>query len=149
MLPYRDSRFMRLGLLAFFLILAAYAYYEAHGVLEGPVITISGRAMETSQPLIRIQGKAERIASLSMNGTAISVSENGEFDEPYLLAPGYNRIVLDARDKYGKTSERVIEIIYRSTATSTAPRRNAAAPRPLDAERADGQSSSTDMALPQ
>ena len=57
-----------------------------------------------------------------MNGGEISVTENGEFDEPYVLAPGENRIVLEARDAYGHTKERIVEIVY------LAPREAAEAP---------------------
>ena len=115
MLPYRDSRLTRIILLAFFAVILGYAYYEGRALLSGPTIEVSPRVMEVSDPFITISGKAERIASLSLNGAPIPVTEEGVFEERYALSPGYNRIVLDARDKYGKTTERVIEIIYNST----------------------------------
>ena len=119
MLPYRDSRFTRVILIGFFLIVAGYAYFEGRGLLRGPSIEISGRVMEVSEPFITIEGRAERITSISMKGKDIAVTEEGAFSEPYVLAPGYNRIVLEARDRYGKTTERTIEIVY--TASSTSP----------------------------
>jgi len=112
MLPYRDSRFTRIILIGFFIVVLGYAYFEGRGLLAGPTITVSGRVMEVSEPFITIEGQAQRITSLSMNGKAIPVTEDGAFSEPYVLAPGYNRIVLDASDRYGKTTERVIEIVY-------------------------------------
>lgn len=117
MLPYRESRVTKIALGAFFLLIILYALYEAHGILFGPSIEISGRAMIVDQPYIEIKGTAQRIASLTMNGADIPVTENGSFDEPYVLSPGYNRIVLDAKDKYGKTTSRVIEIVYEATTT--------------------------------
>ena len=112
MLPYRDSRFTRIILIGFFIVVLGYAYFEGRGLLAGPTITVSGRVMEVSEPFITIEGQAQRITSLSMNGKAIPVTEDGAFSEPYVLSPGYNRIVLDASDRYGKTTERVIEIVY-------------------------------------
>jgi len=112
MLPYRDSRITRILLIAFFLIVAMYAYYEGRGLLSGPTIEIHNRVMEVSDPFITIEGSAERIATLSMNGHPIPVTESGAFAEPYLLSAGYNRIVLSAHDRYGKATERIIEIIY-------------------------------------
>ena len=44
--------------------------------------------------------------------TTAFVTEEGAFEEPYVLAPGYNRIVLDAKDKYGRSRSRAIEIVY-------------------------------------
>ncbi len=124
MLPYRDSRFTRIILIGFFIVVLAYAYYEGRGLLAGPSIEVSGRVMQVSEPVVTIEGHAQRITSLTMNGKAIPVTEDGAFSEPYVLSPGYNRIVLDASDRYGKTAERVIEVVYTAssstqTATST------------------------------
>src|SRR3989344_627141 len=124
MLPYRDSRLIRLGLLVFFLMILGYAYYEGRALLNGPTIEISPRVMEVSGPLISIEGVALRIASLSLNGTPIPVTEDGVFKEEYVLTPGYNRIILNAHDKYGKTAERVVEIVYKPATTTSATQTN-------------------------
>lgn len=112
MLPYRDSRLTYIALGIFFIILLAYAYYEARGLLFGPSIAVTSQLTETHEPFVTIRGQADRISSLSMNGKKIAVTENGAFEEPYLLSPGYNRIVLDANDKYGRASRQAIEIVY-------------------------------------
>ena len=122
MLPYRDSRITRIVLVTFFILVALYAYYEGRGLLYGPAIEIDNRVMEVSEPFITIEGNARRISSLSMNGTSIVVTEDGAFSEGYVLAPGYNRITLSARDRWGKTTERSIEILYTpSTRSGQAP----------------------------
>ena len=108
---------MRFGLAAFFLIVVGYAYFEGRALLYGPSIEVSPRVMEVSEPFITITGVARRIASLSLNGAPIPVTEDGAFEEGYVLTPGYNRIVLDAQDKYGKKTERVIEIVYTSSSS--------------------------------
>ncbi|OGG49944.1 hypothetical protein A2763_00285 [Candidatus Kaiserbacteria bacterium RIFCSPHIGHO2_01_FULL_54_36] len=115
MLPYRDSRLTYVALGIFFLIVLGYAYYEAQGLLFGPKISVTSQVSEVHDPYVLIKGRADRIASLSMNGKMISVTESGAFEEPYLLAPGYNRIVLDAQDKYGRKRSRSIEIVYTSS----------------------------------
>ncbi|MEK7132897.1 MAG: hypothetical protein AAB830_02485 [Patescibacteria group bacterium] len=112
MLPYRDSHLTKIGLAIFFVMVIAYAYFEARGLLYGPVIKTTSEVTVSHDRFITIHGSAERIAELSMNGKQLSVTEQGAFEEPYLLANGYNRIVLRARDKYGRTSEKVVEIIY-------------------------------------
>src|SRR5882672_7866899 len=102
MLPYRDSKFTLIALIVFFLIAAGYAFFEARGQLFGPTISVPNEVSEMHDPYVLIQGTADRISSLSMNGKAITVSEDGAFSQPYLLAPGDNRIVLDAKDQYGR-----------------------------------------------
>jgi hypothetical protein len=130
MMPYRDSRFTYAALLIFFIIAIGYAYAEARGLLFGPSINVTSQIAEVHDPYVKITGQANRIASLSMNGKSITVTEAGVFEEPYLLAPGLNHIVLDAKDKYGRTSSRTIDIVYTPSsatvpegapATSTAP----------------------------
>ena len=121
MLPYRDSRITQIALVSFFVLVVGYGYFEARGLLFGPSITVTSQTAEVSTPLVEIQGHADRISSLSMNGNAISVTESGDFSEPYVLAPGYNRITLDAQDKYGRTSSQTIEVIYTGVLASSSP----------------------------
>lgn len=112
MLPYRDSRLTQIALGLFFVLVIGYAYFEARGLLFGPSITVTSEVTEVHDPFVLIKGHADRISSLSMNGKAIQVTEEGDFSEPYVLAPGYNRVVLDARDKYGRNRTQAIEIVY-------------------------------------
>ena len=112
MLPYRDSKITRAALLVFFLLVLAYGYFEAQGFLFGPAITVTSNITEVHDPYITIKGQALRISSLALNGKQIAVTEAGNFNEPYLLAKGDNRIVLDATDKYGRTRRQVIEVVY-------------------------------------
>lgn len=121
MLPYSDSRFTRYAFAFFFVLVIAYAYYEAQGILFGPRIDISAEAPVVSDPYVKIEGHAEHISSLSMNGKQIAVTESGGFSEPYLLAPGSNRITLEAQDKYGHRTERTLEIVYNAPADTFVP----------------------------
>lgn len=112
MLPFGDSRLTKIAFIIFFILILAYAFYEARGIVFGPEITITSGVQEVREPYVRITGKAERIAKLSMNGKEIPVTEGGVFDQPYLLSPGLNRILLDATDKYGRTTQKLVGIIY-------------------------------------
>jgi hypothetical protein len=129
MLPYRDSRFTILALAVFFAIAFGYAIFEARGIVLGPTIDVPAGISEVHQAYVLIQGRATRISSLAMNGQQIQVTESGDFAQPYLLAPGYNRILLDAKDSYGRTREKVIEIMYlpNSTSSSTSGQANPSA----------------------
>jgi uncharacterized protein YfaP (DUF2135 family) len=120
MLPYRDSTLTKVALVIFFLIIVGYAYFEARGILYGPSIEVAQTAEEVSAPYIELTGTTSHIATLSINGQSVPVTEAGAFDIPYALSPGFNRIVLDASDKYGHSTEKVIEIVY-TPATSTQP----------------------------
>ena len=112
MFPYRDSRITRTAIGIFFLIVAGYAYFELHGILYGPTIEVTSSTSATHEPFTTIVGTAGRISSLTMNGQSVSVTEAGAFAEPYLLAPGLNQIVLEAKDKYGRDRKVVVQIVY-------------------------------------
>ena len=112
MLPYSDSRFTKIALVIFFLCIVVYAFYESRGLLFGPTIAVSSEVTTVYDPFVNIEGQANRITALSMNGKDISVTEDGTFSEPYLLAAGGNHIFLKAKDSYGRTTTRVINIVY-------------------------------------
>lgn len=117
MLPYRDSRLTIILLGTFFALAALYALYEARGQIFGPSIEIATYDSVVHDSFFQISGKALRISKLSMNGYDVSVTENGDFGEAYILASGYNRIVFDAKDTYGRTTSRTLEITYEPTST--------------------------------
>ena len=112
MLPHRDSKLTRAGLIIFFIVIILYGLYEAQGLLFGPKINLSTETATVYDPYVKIEGRAERIAALSMNGKQIPVTESGEFSEPFLLAKGQNHIALEAKDSYGRITSRYVEIMY-------------------------------------
>src|SRR3989338_4113123 len=111
MLHYH-SHLSTIILIAFFVLVLGYAYFEARGVLYGPRIILQPETQLMHDPFVTVRGKAERITELRMNGSPVAVTEDGAFEEPYLLAPGYNRIVFEAYDQYKNRSVEEIEIIY-------------------------------------
>ena len=121
MLPYRDSHLTRTALIIFFLIVLMYGYFEARGLLFGPSITINSQTQEVHTSYTLISGHADRITSLSVDGEPIQVTVSGDFADPYILTPGLNRIVFDAKDAYNNTTEKVVEILYTPSATATVP----------------------------
>jgi len=112
MLPHRDSKITRLLLILFFITIVVYGLYEAQGLLFGPKISIATETTVVHDPFVKIEGQAMRITALKMNGKEIPVTETGEFSEPFLLASGDNRISLEAKDTYGRTTSTNVDIVY-------------------------------------
>lgn len=148
MLPYRDTRLTRIALGLFFVAVIGYGYYELRGILWGPNITVPDTLTTVHEQLFTINGTAIHLASLSMNGNEIPVTEDGAFSHQYLLAPGYNRIVLDAKDKYGTRTQRVVEIMYEPLADDEPPADTATTtPTTDDSFDPEGASSTLDAPL--
>ncbi|MBM3261624.1 hypothetical protein FJY93_04390 [Candidatus Kaiserbacteria bacterium] len=112
MLPYRDSRLTKIALSLFFVAVVLYGYFEVHGLLFGPRINIDARVVTSKDQYVLIGGHVERIDELSVNGAPIPVTIDGVFEVPYLLAPGNNQIIFDARDSYGNSTSQMVEIVY-------------------------------------
>jgi hypothetical protein len=121
MLPYRNNKIAAIAILLFFLAVIGYAYFEARNILYGPQINIGSpdAPLSVHEPLIHIRGQAANITELRMNGDPVSVTEAGAFDEALLLAVGYNKVMLTASDKFGRSTSRSLEILY-SPASTTA-----------------------------
>lgn len=121
MLPSSSNRLTRYGLILFFVLVIGYGVFEARGLLIGPTIVVSDEVTETNAQMVKIEGHADRITSLTMNGTDIPVTEQGDFSEPFVLAAGMNEITLQAKDKYGKETVKIVRIVYSPAARATAP----------------------------
>ena len=109
---YSDSKISIAALGFFFLLVLGYAGFEARGIISGPDVLISSQPAAVHDPLIKIVGKAERITSLTLNGSAVSVTQDGAFSQEYLLSPGENTITLEAHDGYGRVATKNISYTY-------------------------------------
>ena len=95
--------------------MVGYTLYEIHKVVFGPKITIlspENGSLATSSE-IEIIGTTKNIQDISMNDRKIFIDEQGNFKEEMLLSYGYNIITLKANDKFGKNTEKELEIIYK------------------------------------
>lgn len=101
--------------LLFIGVIAAYTIIQSEDFVDGPQITIlspeSGILFE--EPLVHIQGKAERVADITLNGNPIFIDESGNFDEQLLLVDGLNIITLEAQDRFERTVSKELELIYK------------------------------------
>lgn len=96
--------------------LVFYGYRQSKDLMRGPEIQVYEpiNGTEVEDPMVEIKGMASRVAFINLNGRQIFVNESGEFSEKLLLAPGYNIIKLSGKDKFGKTTNKLIEVIFNS-----------------------------------
>jgi hypothetical protein len=99
-----------------FLIIGGYAYLKSREFIQGPQITVTapenGSALR--EPLVVIEGIAKNISYISLNGGAIFVDSQGHFSEKLLLLPGYNIMTINAEDRFGKKTEKTLELVYKA-----------------------------------
>jgi hypothetical protein len=97
------------------LIVLGYALVTSHSFISGPEIVIyepvNGSALATSS--VMIKGAALRIQDITLNGRPILIDEKGNFNETLLLSPGYNVSLFSAKDKFDRTTEYKLELVYK------------------------------------
>lgn len=91
---------------------AAYGLYRSRSILSGPSIEISSPVTggSASNPMVEVKGKVQNVAAVFLNGNQIFTNEDGEFKESLLLAGGYNIIVVNAKDKFGREAKQIREV---------------------------------------
>ena len=108
-----DLRPRNLVLIALFVLLVFYALYEARALIFGPYIKINqpqnGAAL--SDPLVVVEGESNNISWISLNGRQIFTDEKGGWSEKLLVSPGLSIITLRARDRFGRETEKQIQVV--------------------------------------
>lgn len=94
--------------------IGGFAFFEARTLLYGPQLSLESpkNGATYTEELLEISGTAKNIAFISMNGLQIYTNQQGNFAEPFLLAPGYNIITVAARDRFNRTIEKKFEVVY-------------------------------------
>lgn len=95
------------------LIILGYSGFQARKIVEGPELKVTSlkTGAIVKDPLIEIKGSAYNIKEISLDDRPIYIDEKGNFNEKLLLFPGYNIIRLKAGDKFGKVTEKTLEVI--------------------------------------
>ncbi len=117
----RSGRLSTGAIVLFFVLLVAYGLYEAQAMVLGPRITLPQETLTLQSPYTLVRGTAEHIVEIRLNGVPISVTEDGVFEEPYVLSEGENRLLFEAHDKYGRKTEETVVIMYLPGATVPLP----------------------------
>ena len=96
------------------LVILGYSGFEARKILTGPSLKITSPLVGgvVKDPYVQVTGVARNIKEITLNGNPIYIDENGNFNEKFLLISGYNRIELEAKDKFNKETKEVIELVY-------------------------------------
>jgi len=95
--------------------LGVYIYLQSKEYIRGPVLTIdeplNGSLM--TEPRITLHGTTRNISLLTLNGRQIFTDEQGRFTEALLLHEGYSIMTLEAKDRFGHSIEKHLELVYK------------------------------------
>ena len=112
----RSSRsYLRIVLGALFLLaIAGLTFYNSGRLREGPQIeiTLPQNGVTVTSSLVTILGTARNVSFLTLNGRQIYADDTGAIREQVLLAEGYNVFILKGTDRFGRSVEQELQLIY-------------------------------------
>ena len=96
------------------LLVVGYALFQARNLIQGPVITILSpeNGSTVTESLVEVRGIARNIIGIKFNDRDIVMDEDGHCSEQLLLAPGYTIMSILARDRFGRTTSKSLELFY-------------------------------------
>lgn len=94
---------------------ACYGLFEAHMLVQGPSISISlPKDMPLSEALVTVAGETKNATWIGLLGKQIHVNEQGQFREQLLVPVGYSILTLEARDRFGRSTTKKVEIVRKA-----------------------------------
>lgn len=102
-----------LGVCVLIALLLTYVTYQARSFLRGPLIELTDTytTVHYEQEHV-ITGQAHNIVRLTVNGKEITTSATGAFNHTVILENGYGVILLEAWDRFGRTTAITREYVY-------------------------------------
>lgn len=112
------------GLLILFVVagLLAYTGWQARFLLAGPQVNITtAPAFTQHDRVVYLEGNAENIVRMTLNGRQIFTDESGQFREMVVLENGYTTATIEAQDRYGRTVQTSQAFVYEPATTPEPP----------------------------
>lgn len=112
--PALMPRMVRYGLILSLLLLAAwYLAFQARYLILGPQLSLHPEPEVVQEDrVVELRGIARNVTALSVNGRPIATDPEGNFSEAVILENGYTVLKVEARDRYGRTTELERPLVY-------------------------------------
>ncbi len=109
------KKLLQFGLFALIVVVVfGYAYFSFRDYISGPkiIVTYPENGMTLASSTVRVIGQAIHIQEVTLNNRPILIDTKGNFKEVLLLSPGYNVSLFKAKDKFNRTIEYKLELVY-------------------------------------
>ncbi len=95
------------------LIIVGYGAWRSLDYARGPSISVfhPEDGSTVASPTVDVIGQVDRVNILSVNGHPVSVDKLGNFKETLIVFSGVNLITLDAKDQFGRATEKQLEVV--------------------------------------
>lgn len=93
----------------FFVFIGIFVYAKMNFIWRGVQIIAQVEKIEGSE-VVTVRGNAKNAVHLTINEREIFIDKDGNFKEYVSPLPGHSVIAIFAKDKFGKTAEKIIEL---------------------------------------
>jgi len=102
------------GVIFLILALSSYLAFQAISFLGKPPLAVSSPASEerVMHPEIKVSGKTDPDAQVSVNGKLTTVDQDGYFEKAVTLLPGKNIITFEAVSRRGKKTKITRKVFF-------------------------------------
>jgi hypothetical protein len=90
---------------AVLLALIVYGFIEAWPLIAGPSLSIANPVanMSVQDGIVKVEGRATRATSITLNGIPLLHDQNGHFSSTLTFPRGGSILTLTATDRFGRT----------------------------------------------
>jgi hypothetical protein len=113
----------KISLIALFTLIALYGLWQARDLLFGISLSVEGLAngSAVTEPVLALHGSARHATEIKINGNSIPPAQDGSWSTQIALVAGTNRITIEARNKFNRTTTKNYEIFYQEPAPVPTP----------------------------
>lgn len=91
-----------------------YTLFQARLLLTGPTLeTLDTLNAVQSERTVTLEGRAQNVVKITLNGRDIYTDKNGYFKEVLVLENGYTIATIEGTDRYGRTSTLTRTFVYK------------------------------------
>jgi hypothetical protein len=114
----RTGVYLAIGLCALTL---AYGLFQARALISGPSLFVHSPTPGASVAgvMMQVEGVAENVTGVSINGRAITMTLDGTFSEPMVTPDGYGVLLIEATDRFGRSVSERVEFVGVPESTTT------------------------------
>ncbi|MCC6323950.1 hypothetical protein IT400_04135 [Candidatus Nomurabacteria bacterium] len=93
-----------------FVVIITLVFINMRGIIRGVQISANIDDPQSTTIISEISGNAKNATYLSLNGREINLDKNGTFNEKIALPDGYSVVTIEAKDAFGKSAIKTMEI---------------------------------------
>ena len=118
--PQKTKNIWKMGGIGLLALVLVFVGSRVLPIIRGSEVRLNlPKDSEVSEPVVALNGTASDTKALTVNGSPVSLSPDGEFSWTVLLHPGYNTITVDTTDARNHQKKQTYAFLLKELPTGT------------------------------